>query len=438
MPRSDLTSDVDLRDYGRVLRRRKGIILATVLIVGVAAAGVTVAQPKVYQASAEVRLQTNNTDALFGATGSLIADPNRVDVTEIQVIKSAPVRLAAARILKTAQPPDVSVSQISGSDIVEVKSKSQNPRDAAAAANALTSAYIAFRRQQAVDQLNAAANQVQSQADALGQQIKAAQAQNGGKTSDPLLQSLVDQQATFKQRLDQLHVQAALQTGGAQLVAAATIPGTPISPRPVRNAALALIAGLVLGVGLALVADLLDDGVRTPEDLVRFGESLPLLGFVPEIDLRGRRGARDSVVQTDLNSAAGEAYRSVRTSLQLLGIDRPPRMVLVTSPLGGEGKTTTVANLGLALARSGQRVVLVDCDLRRPRLHTLFGLSNEVGLTSVLAGDVSLTDATQTIPGELNILVLASGPRPPAPPELLSSKRTADLLDDLASAADVV
>ena len=127
---------------------------------------------------------------------------------------------------------------------------------------------------------------------------------------------------------------------------------------------------------------------------------------------------------TDPKSPAAEAYRSLRTSIHFLGLDRPIRTLQVTSASAGEGKTTTLANLGVALAQSGQRVVIVSCDLRRPRLHEFFGLSNTFGFTSVLLGDVPLSRAIQPVEEEDRLMLLASGPTPPNPSELLGGRRT--------------
>jgi non-specific protein-tyrosine kinase len=137
-------------------------------------------------------------------------------------------------------------------------------------------------------------------------------------------------------------------------------------------------------------------------------------------------------------SSAAEAYRALRTSIQFLGLERPVRKLQVTSPSAEEGKTTTVANLGVALAAAGQRVVIVCCDLRRPRIHEFFGLSNEVGLTSVLLGRTSAEEACQRVPQLERLSLLASGPLPANPSEILLSSQTAGLLETIQSNADVV
>src|SRR5207237_6615610 len=125
-----------------------------------------------------------------------------------------------------------------------------------------------------------------------------------------------------------------------------------------------------------------------------------------------------------------------RTTPHVIGLDQPMHTLQVTSPAAAEGKTTTLANLAVALARAGQRVVMVDCDLRRPRIHDFFGMPNEVGFTSVLLGEVPLAEAVQEIPGERLLMLLASGLLPPNPSELLASQRTAQVLAALQSESD--
>jgi capsular exopolysaccharide synthesis family protein len=137
-------------------------------------------------------------------------------------------------------------------------------------------------------------------------------------------------------------------------------------------------------------------------------------------------------------SSTAEAYRTLRTSLQFVGLDHPITVTQVTSPNSGDGKSTTLANLGVQLSRAGKRVVLVDCDLRRPRLHHFFALDNTVGFTNVLLKEADLEDALQVIEGERSLMVVTSGPVPPNPSELLSTKRAQGVLRSLAEESDYV
>ena len=241
--------------------------------------------------------------------------------------------------------------------------------------------------------------------------------------------------------LDQVQVDAAVKSGGAQVVARAEEPTTPVKPTPIRDGALALVLGLLLGVGLAFLAEYLDDTVNTSEDVVRFGHGLTVLAEIPSVG--GWRDRRETHVISieDPKAPQTEAYRSLRTSLQIVGLRRPLRTVLVTSPMAAEGKTTTVVNLGVAMARAGRRVVLVDLDLRRPRLASFFDADDSVGFTSVLVGDVAIADALQHVdiaPGVPPLQILSSGPIPTNPSELMGTSRVDELLVSLQAMADIV
>jgi capsular exopolysaccharide synthesis family protein len=182
----------------------------------------------------------------------------------------------------------------------------------------------------------------------------------------------------------------------------------------------------------------MDDSVKTKDDLTRAVPTLPVLGLISTVD-GWRDAARPVLVSVEApNSPAAESYRSLRTSMQFVGVQRAPRIIQITSAHPGEGKTATVSNLGVALARSGQRTLLVDCDLRRGRLHTFFGLDNEVGFTSLFLGEATPASAARAVPDVKNLSVVTCGPPPPNPSELLSDKRTGEALSSLLDTCDVI
>ena len=442
----DEISDPGLADYAGVLRRRKAtILLCTVLVVG-AAIGASWLQKAVYAARAKVLLQPRSTDALFNPSTGQRNDPARAVDTEIQVVKSEPVR-AAVRA-KLGVTPGISASSVGQTDVIQLVAESRRPAEAARVANAYANAYIDFRRKQAVDDLLAASQEIQAKVGGLQQQIDDLDGQvdralpnaQAALRQDlaPQKEALVKQQAAFKERLDQVQVDAALTTGRAQLVASAATPRAPVRPKPVRSGVLGLIAGLALGIVLAFVAERLDDSAKTKHDVEQATGGLPVVGIIPTEPGWKRKGDARVVSLTEPRSAAAEAYRTVRTSIQFLGVERPIRSLQVTSPNAEEAKTTTVANLGVVLSSAGQRVLIVCCDLRRPRVHEFFGLDNSVGLTSVLVGRTPVSGAVQAVPGQRRLSLLASGPLPPNPAELLASARTGDVLAALESQFDVL
>ncbi|MCU1589902.1 MAG: capsular biosynthesis protein [Frankiales bacterium] len=213
----------------------------------------------------------------------------------------------------------------------------------------------------------------------------------------------------------------------------AAIPSfSPVRPRPKINMAIGLFVGLISGLAAALLIEALDRAVKTTAQ-AEAGFGAPLLAVVPR--LPSVKGRQLPSIDNPL-TPAGEAYRNLRTAVRFISPDHPLRTVLVTSPGPGEGKTTTATNLAVSLAQAGERVVLVDADLRRGRVVDIFGLPGGVGLTSVITHTATLEEALQG--SQDRLAVLGTGPLPPNPSELLGSEAMAQILEQLRPIADVV
>lgn len=213
----------------------------------------------------------------------------------------------------------------------------------------------------------------------------------------------------------------------------ASIPSHAVVPKTTRNIAAGLAIGILLGVGLAVVRDLLDNTVKNRETLEEITGS-GIVGSIP-LDKERRKHAAISF-ETD-NSAIAEAFRKLRTNLQFLAVDNPPRVIAVTSSTPSEGKSTTAINIALALAEGENNVLLVDGDMRRPTVHKYLGLVQPVGFSTVLSGQASLDDALQktSFPG---LTVLTSGTIPPNPSELLGSQAAKKLIGEMRAQFDYV
>jgi succinoglycan biosynthesis transport protein ExoP len=225
---------------------------------------------------------------------------------------------------------------------------------------------------------------------------------------------------------------------GARVLAKAEVPTAPISPKPVRNVAIAVALGLAVGVGLAFVREHLDDTISAPEQLEHATRGLPVLAQISRVAGSHQSGAPSVLTLDEPSSPAAEGYRSLRTAIEFLALERTVGSIQFTSAQTNEGKTTVIANLAVALGRSGRIVTIVCCDLRRPRIHELFGLRNDVGFTSLLLGEASVSGALQSVPDEGNLAVLSAGPPPPNPSELLSSPHVPDVLYSVAQWSDFV
>jgi capsular exopolysaccharide synthesis family protein len=248
--------------------------------------------------------------------------------------------------------------------------------------------------------------------------------------------------ATLTQRQRELDIS---NSNGANEVSIATysrLPKTPVGPPRLRNIIIAFLLSLAGGIGLAFLLDFLDDTVKSIEDVDRYIH-LPALALIPSSRDRrlpgaiGRAPAPPSnttalALINDARSPITESYRHLRTSLLLSSAGKPPKTILITSSQPAEGKTTTGINTAFMLAQTGAKVLMIDCDLRRPRLHTQFELPNTKGLTTWLSGEKNLDGLIQTCEKEPNLKVLTSGPVPPNPAELLGSEEMRRLLNILS------
>jgi capsular exopolysaccharide synthesis family protein len=228
-----------------------------------------------------------------------------------------------------------------------------------------------------------------------------------------------------------------IRTNNIRMVDRAKVPVAPFSPNRPRALALGLFVGLVGGLGLAFFLEYLDDSVSDPDQLERYVH-IPFLGPVPLLEPKETGPlARDLIALKEPKSVYAEAYRAVRTSILFSSPDDPPRVFVVTSSGQQEGKTLTAVNLAITMALNDKRVLLIDADMRKPRIHRIFGVENKFGLSSLIGGspDVGLALKATSIP---TLMVIPSGPIPPNPSELLGTARLGKLIGMLRERFDVV
>jgi succinoglycan biosynthesis transport protein ExoP len=248
---------------------------------------------------------------------------------------------------------------------------------------------------------------------------------------------------TLLQKQRELTVASGEKSNEVSIATYSRLPKAPIGPPRLRNILIAFLLSLVAGIGLAFLLDFLDDTVKSVEDVDRYLH-LPALALIPSSRDRGRligipgSAASATPAETtaltmisDARSPIAESYRHLRTSLLLSSAGQPPKTILVTSSQPSEGKTTTAVNTAFMLAQTGAEVLIVDCDLRRPRLHAHFVVPNARGLTNWLSGETDLDSLVQSYEKESNLKLLTSGPVPPNPAELLGSDEMRKLLATL-------
>lgn len=373
---------MELEDYLRVARAHwVAILLLTALGAG-AAFGYASIQPKVYTSSGSAIVTTGGSTSLGDA---LVGDnyaKSRVK-SYLDIAKSRQVAEIAAEELGLSASPDslvgrVSVSNPTDTAVLRVSATGSTPEEA----QALTEAWIYGMTEVVAD----------------------IETSDGSDTI------------------------VALQT-----LDTASLPGAPSSPNTRLYVALGVLLGLALGIAYALIKAALDRRLRTPADVEREFE-LPVVGALPFDEAIAKKGAGKAVT----DNAMVEAIRQVRTNLEFMDVDNPPRVIVITSSLPGDGKSTTSIKLAEAIADSGRRVVLIDADLRRPTVAKALGLVEGVGLTDVLVGRANAADVMQPYGRTGMLHVLGAGAIPPNPSELLGSQAMQTLLYSFSDEAIVL
>jgi capsular exopolysaccharide synthesis family protein len=430
-------------DYLRIVARRKWWVVASIVLVTAAAALYSLSQPKAYSATASIVVQPiPTTGSLTGVTPATLG-PYDVPTQE-NVLGSSVIRRVVRAKLGTAGT--ISVGTISGTNIITVTSSEPTPREAARVANAYANAYVSYRSGQVTQSLGRAERQLQSRLTGIETLVGSLEKQlsgtpSGSATAQALqaqLQAALSNEGVVQGQLEQLTVGAS-SASGAQIVTGAKRPTSPSSPKTTRNIGLGFAAGVLLGLVAAVVVDNLDDSIRDKDDLEDVLEGRgPVLGLIPTVEQWKNPEQPLLVSFSSPHSPPAEAYRSLRTALQFVLLDKRVKTLLVSSPLPGEGKSATAANLGVAIARAGQQVLLVSADLRRPRLERFLGCEETIGLSSIALGATTLNEAVQPVLGVRGLWCLGTGPVSPEPSEFLSSRAVSEIMAGAADRFDLV
>jgi tyrosine-protein kinase len=443
--------DLGLREYLHILRRRKWIVLQAVVIVPLAAVAFSLRQSSLYQASADVLLRYQT----LPSTLSGISDPNsysyyinpiRSTDTQLQIaaLPALTDRVAAALRKRGVNPSDVagstSVSAVSDTDVLRFSATSRTPALAALIATEYARQFTRYHQQLDTSSITTAVKGLQ-------RRIKQLDAQGTGANS---------QKADLRTKIDQLQTLLTLETSNAVLVREAT-GATKIRPRPTKYGLLGFGIGLVLGIGLAFLRDAFDTRLRSPDQIAGILQ-LPLLGRIPPPPRQLERDRRLVMVAEPTGTGA-EAFRRLRMNLEFATVGKPAQVIMMTSALEKEGKSTTIANLAVAMALAGKSVALVDLDLRRPSVGSLFRLSEgQPGLSAVVLGYSTLEDALVPVPLEPlsgvgpspsrsngasaavpgSLVLLPSGILPPDPGEFVGLEGVSRAIAALREQVDVI
>jgi polysaccharide biosynthesis transport protein len=428
---------ISLKDYLVVLRRQRVIVLVTVVLVVVAALAVSFMQTPIYEAESEVVVEPVRRTQDVTLEELLLPQSNVVQ-TERLVVTSRPV---AERVVEELGLPDtttatdrIRVEAVADTRVMRIVASHPDPNAAAETADAFAVAYLDHKRDQAVEGLLAARADLDERAESLRAEIAALD--EADEVDEVERGALLTQLSQLAAQGAELGDAAGAVTGGGSVLTPAEIPDSPVSPRPLRTGALAIVLGALLGVGLAFLRDHVDDVIRDESDFKRATGDRPILGRVPRWN--DPEGGDRLATVVEPSSLASEAYRELSAGVRFLllahgeRVGLPPpgasdgdtphrgRSIMLTSATAGDGKTSTAANLAVAAARVGLRTLLVDADLRRPSVAGRFGIGRTTGLSDLLLSGDDLRDHVVRV-GIKNLVVLPAGTMPPNPTELLAS-----------------
>ena len=440
---------MDLRRLISTVRSWLPLMLVAALLAGGAAFIVSNLQQKVYEARATLIVGQALSAANPDYTQLLVAQS--LSATYAAIATTRPIMQSLIDELSLDASPGGLASRVrvdapADSTLLMITAQDTDPDRAAAIANALARHLIAaspaiqgreVEFQKSVDEDLAATQALiestQNRVDTLSAvENRTTQQESQLQTLEGRLASLRSTYATL------LSFSSGSASNLLTVVEPAIASTDPVLPRTLLNTLLAAVIGLLAVGGAAFLAEQLDDSIKDP-DRVRVVANLSTLGTIARFTgYRDRSEIYQLAALLYPRSGVAEAYRTLRSNVEFAAVDAPVRTLLVTSAVPGEGKTVTAANLAVVFAQAGRKVLLVDADLRKPRVHAMFDLANAHGLTTMLRSDTVRPEAVSHLTEEANLRVLTTGPLPPNPAELLGSHRMQAVMGLLRESADLV
>lgn len=435
---------MEIKHYLLLVRQWLWLIILSALVAGGVTYAVSSNSPKVYSANARLIV-----DAAPGATASQIDLEQRLIATYLQVIRSREVFNEVAQRLGTSSVQgSVSVSSPEGTQIIDINVEANDADMAAAIANTVGEVFIEqnleretdryadniARYEESLEQLRDDRENVMVQINELGEPNTAEGEAALARLQTELREIEVQHNQNFND-LEGLRISQARESNKIQIFQRALANDNEIRPQPRTNAILAATVGALLALGVIFLIEYLDDTVKNPEQVAEVS-GLSTLGAIAFI--KGNNPNDRLITVHTPRAPVSEAYRVFRTNLNFAAVDGDLKAILVTSSSPSEGKSTTTANLAVVLAQTGQRVCIVDADLRRPMQHKIFGTPNNHGLTTALLDAATPVLNHVQMSKISGLSIMSSGPIPPNPAELLNSQRMSKVLEELKEQFDVL
>lgn len=407
-------------------------MLVPLIVVPTLIAALTASRPDVYVASSNVLLTaTAAQDAVDdSSTNTGILDrtlENEISLALSDVSREA---VAARLVVNIEDLPDITISRDGRADVLTFTARERTPAAAADAANVWAETYVELKQTEAEQSIAGALDRLTVRLE----EARARRAQATDASEEAVANAQI---SSITDSIIALELSGELALSGtARVITVANPPASKANAPLGRNIVLAVIAGGLLGVAAGLAADNLDRSIRTSADLERMG--IVSLGTVPEPERNSPHSRLETMTLDVPDSPFADAHQKIRTAIDFASVDIDLRTLAVASANRAEGKTTTSVNLAIAMASAGRRVVLADCDLRRPRIDKLFGFRRTPGITDSVLSNVPLVDVARPINESLHdLVVITSGTLPPNPASVISSAPFAKLVGELREEADL-
>lgn len=437
----------DLRRYLALLWHWAWLLVLATILAGTAAYIVSKQMTPIFQASTTILV--NEAPATKTADYTSILTSERLTQTYSQLLTKQPILEGVIKRLGMNMEVGVlkgmiQVQPVRDTQLIEVRVQDTNPDRAARIANAIFQEFANQNQALQATRYGASKQSLETQLDQMDQQIQKAtvnlatlgDSTNNQNERDRLETTLAQYRQTYAyllQSYESVRLAEANSTSNVVQAEPASPPARPIKPRVLTNTLLAAVVGLLLAVGVAFLVEAMDDTIRNPGD-VTHQLGLPVLGMIAKYDYEDD----NPITTTQPRAPVAEAFRSLRTNIQFASVDTPLRSILVTSPSPADGKSTVAVNLGVVLAQSGRKVVILDADLHRPKIHKIIRLANRRGLSDLFVQNQVYLDGAVQKTDIQNYYALTSGSLPPNPSELLGSGKMVDIIHQLKDQADLV